>query len=169
MAEYFPLVFDAAHWWLNVAPRLLAEFPAAKIVGLMRETDTCVESFLRMQGRGAGSMNNWAPPDNVVWRPTRWDPTYPKYPLPFGVQAGSEEAYLAKTAMITRYVTEYNQALSALAAAHEHRVLLIRTEDLNAPTTASRLRAFVGHEVTMPAQSLNVGNDNDGAQRECWY
>ncbi len=114
-------------------------------------------------------MNNWAPPENGVWRPAPWDPTYPKYPLPAGIAPGTDQAYATKQMMITRYVTEYNQSLSALAAAQAARVMLIRTEALNDETTAARLRMFVGQKITMPSRPLNVGNNAEGAQPDFWY
>jgi hypothetical protein len=169
LADYFPVVFDAAHWWLNVCPRLLAEFPRSKLIGLVRDTESCVQSFLRFQGQGLGSMNNWAPPENGVWRTAHWDPTYPTYPLPSGIRPGTDEAYAAKKMMITRYVNEYNRSLIAMAAAQTQRVLLIRMEALNESTTATQLRTFVGADVTMPARSLNVGNNKEGAQPDFWY
>ncbi len=169
LADYFPVVFDAAHWWLNTCPRIFIEFSRSKLIGLVRETEPCVQSFLKFQGRGFGSMNNWAPPENGVWKPSLWDPTYPKYALPAGIAPNTDEAYTLKTMMITRYITEYNQSLSAMAAAQPQRVMLIRTEALNDPVTTTRLRNFVGLDVTMPAKSLNVGNDDEGAQREFWF
>jgi len=169
LVDYFPLVFDAAHWWLKLHPRLFVEFPRSKMIGLVRETDTCVQSFLKFQGSGSGSMNNWAPADNGLWRTALWDPTYPKYPVPAGIVPDTDEAQAAKTMMITRYVTDYNQALRTFAAAQPQRVLLIRTEALNEPTTATRLQNFVGANVTMPARSLNVGNDREGSQRDFWF
>ena len=169
LVDYYPLVFDAAHWWLNVCPRLLVEFPRTKLIGLMREIEPCVQSFLKFQGRGSGSINNWAPPENGIWRTSLWDPTYPKYALPAGIVPDTDEAFRSKTMMITRYVTEYNQSLSVMAATQAERVMLIRTEALNDPVTTTRLRTFVGVDVTMPARSLNVGNDREGTQREFWY
>ena len=169
LVDYFPLVFDAAHWWLNIYQRVFAEFPKSNLIGLVRETEPCVQSFLKFQGRGSGSMNNWAPPENGVWRTAHWDPTYPKYAVPAGIVADTDEAEMSKTMMITRYVTEYNQSLSVMAAAQSERVMLIRTEALNDPITAKRLRTFVGVDVTMPAKSLNVGNDSEGSQREFWF
>lgn len=169
LADYFPVVFDAAHWWLNVCPRFLTEFPNSKLIGLVRDMDKCVTSFLKFQGRGFGSANHWAPPNNGVWRTAHWDPAFPAYAISAGIQPGTDDAYNAKKLMVARYVTEYNQSLSALAGAHAQRVMLIRTESLNEQTTAARLRSFVGLDVTMPARSLNVGNNNEGAQPECWF
>ena len=169
LADYFPMVFDAAHWWLNVCPRLLAEFPRTRLIGLVRDTTTCVQSWLNLQGQGPGSKNNWAPPGNGIWRTVQWDPTFPTYPVPAGIEPGTDRACAAKRMMITRYVTEYNQSLNELALAHPQRVMLIRTEKLNEPSTAARLRAFVGFEVTMPARSFNVSNNQEGIQPEFWY
>jgi hypothetical protein len=170
LADYFPLVFDAAHWWLNACPRVLTEFPRSKLIGLVRETETCVQSWLKFQGRGWGSKNNWAPPENGVWRTVQWDPTFPAYPMPADIRRDTDdEEYKSKKMMITRYVTEYNRSLGEMAVAQPKRVMLIRTEALNEPITATRLRAFVGADVTMPARSFNVGNNQEGIQPEFWY
>ena len=114
-------------------------------------------------------MNNWAPPNNGVWRPAPWDPNYPKYPVPPGIVPGTEQAHASKKMMITRYVTEYNRSLSELAAAQAPRVMLIRTEALSDETTVERLRMFVGLKVAMPVRPLNVGNNTEGAQPDFWY
>ena len=34
LADYYAVVFDASHWWLNVLRRFFAEFPEGKAIGL---------------------------------------------------------------------------------------------------------------------------------------
>lgn len=169
LTDYFPLVFDAAHWWLNLSPRVFSEFPNAKVIGLIRETEPCARSFLKHHDQGSDVINHWAPPENGVWRTHLWDPAYPKYEMPANLAPQSEEALQAKIAMITRYVTEYNQSLRALQSPQPQRVLLIRTEALNDPQTATQMRELVGVDVSMPAKSLNVGNDTEGSHQKFWF
>lgn len=159
LADYHSVVFDAAHWWLNVLGRFFAEFPEGKVVGLARDTETCVQSFLRIQVRGPGAFNHWAPPDSDIWRTHEWDPSYPSYPVPLDLLPN---VAAAKVAMIERYVNEYNQTLRSLAQAFPDRVLLIRTEDLNDPDTMTRISALVGLPLSMPAAALNAGTIHDG-------
>ena len=100
-------------------------------------------------------MNNWAPPNNGVWRPVQSDPNFPNYPIPTGIRPGTEdEAYKSKKMMITRYVTEYNRSLDEIAVAQPQRVMLIRTEALNERDTATRLRIFVGADVDDAGQII---------------
>ncbi len=165
LAGYFSVVFDAAHWWLNVAPRFLAEFPQGKIIGLHRQTGSCVQSFMHVKGRGRGSENHWAPPGNPIWATNWWDPTYPSYSIPLATNFDPDTA---KAALIERYVSDYNGTLKSLAAASPNRVLLVRTEELSEPATAVRLSALLNVPVTMPQKLFNVGNtlDSDrGAQQ----
>ena len=168
LTQYFSVVFDAAHWWLNLQQRIFAAFPDSKLIGLVRETDSCVSSILKFQGRGAGSLNYYATPHNGLWRPGLWDPTYPSYSVPAGVLPGSDEAFATKRAMITQYVADYNRELTALADRHPQRVLIVRTEALNAPETNQRLSDFVGRPIVMPA-ARNVGNNVEGARPEFWF
>lgn len=168
LSQYFRLVFDAAHWWLNLHARIFAEFPESKLVGLVRETDHCVASILKFQGRGPGSYNYYAAPHNGLWRPGLWDPTYPSYAAPPGVLPGSDEAFAAKRAMIVQYVTDYNRELAALADRQPDRVLLVRTETLDAPETSRQLSEFAGRQITMPP-AKNVGNNVEGARPEFWF
>ncbi len=166
LADYHAVVFDAAHWWIRILDRVFAEFPGAKVIGLARDTESCVESFLRFQGRGLKSSNHWAPPNNGIWMTQIWDPAYPTYVLPPGPRPNANEADAIKAAMIARYVTEYNQTLAALAAAQPQRVAVIRTEAMNQPDTVDRLRALLGMPLEMPSQALNVGNNKEGRARE---
>jgi hypothetical protein len=169
LADYFPLVFDAAHSWFRVMDRFFAEFPNGKVIGLARDTQPCVQSYLKFQGRGRGSANHWAPHDNGIWIAQAWDAVYPSYPVPPGLVPGTEAAYATKAAMIAQYVTEYNQALTALAEAEPHRVALIRTEAMNDPATAQRIAALVNQPLVMPQVALNVGTNADGAQHTFWF
>jgi hypothetical protein len=159
LAAYHAVVFDAAHWWLNVLERFFAEFPDAKVVGLVRETESCVQSFLNVKGRGAGSINHWASPANGIWVSNLWDPVYPHYPVPLDAPRDPEGA---KAALVRRYVDEYHQALHGLSAAHPGRILLIRTEELSDSATSTRLSAHVGFPVTIPNAALNAGTVSDG-------
>jgi hypothetical protein len=168
LTQYCAIVFDAAHWWTRVLDRFFAEFPGGKVVGLVRETDSCVRSFLKFQGRGQGSTNHWAPPHNELWQTTAWDPTYPCYPVPPEVMPGTDESYATKVAMVTRYVSEYNQSLRSLVETDPRRILLVNTEEMNEAATEERLSAFVGERVRMPSVALNVGTNLDGAQPYRW-
>jgi hypothetical protein len=157
LREYYAVVFDASHWWLNSLERVFAEFPNAKAIGLYRQTQACVRSYMSIKGRGPGSTNHWVPPANGIWNTSPGDPSYPTYPVPSNA-AGEPDA--AKAAVIERYVIEYNQALQALAARLPERLLLLRTEDLNAAETAARLTDLLGMPIVIP-QALNVGGTAD--------
>jgi hypothetical protein len=162
LADYYSLVIDASHWWLNVLDRLLVEFPNGKVVAVHRAIEPCVTSFLNTKGKGLNSMNHWAPAGNSHWCAANWDPTYPSYPLPPGALADPDAV---KAMMIERYVREYNEALELLAATRAGRVILIRTEELSDAATVNRLSDFTGQRVVMPSRSLNVGGTDDSAKR----
>ncbi len=169
LADYFPIVFDAIHSWLRVLDRFFTEFPDGRIIGQIRDTDACVQSYLKFQGRGRGSANFWAPHNNGVWVAQTWDAAYPSYPVPPGLVAGTEAAENARLEMVTRYVTEYNQALSALAQSDPQRVLLVRTEEMNDPETAQRISEHINQPIVVPTSALNVGTNTDGAQQSFWF
>jgi hypothetical protein len=158
LVQYYGIVFDACHGWLNVLPRLFGEFPGLKVIGLYRDVEPCVASFLRQKGLGKQTINHWATLGNGIWTTSPGDPWYPTYAVPNSLLADPDAA---KRAMIWRYVTEYNQALQETAAAHHDRVLLVRTEELSDPQTAARMSQFLGFELRMPAKSLNVGDAKD--------
>jgi hypothetical protein len=159
LADYFSLVFDASHWWLNAIDRVFAQFPDSKAIALVRDTASCVKSFVHIKGKGTGTLNHWALPDNGIWMPSTGDPAYPSFSVSAALLSSLEAA---KAAMIERYVTEYNDALSSLATASAGRVLLVRTEELNDPATTARISGVLGAPLTMPDASLNVGNTADG-------
>ncbi len=168
LSDYFPLVFDAAHWWIHLLDRVFAEIPAARVIGLVRDDEACARSFLKIQGRGRQSLNHWAPPNNGLWITHAWDPAFPTYPVPPDVLPDTDEAFATKYAMILRYVREYNQTLASLAERHANRILLVRTEQLSEPATTDRLRNFAGVPLTVPVQGYNVGHADDGAKPNSW-
>jgi hypothetical protein len=163
LADFHAVVFDASHWWLNVLGRFLGEFPHGRVIALVRETESCVRSFLQVKGRGAGTINHWAPAENGIWASTLGDPTYPEYAIDERLRSDPDAA---KTAMIQRYVIQYNAALESLAAAYPDRVVRLRTEQLSSPGTAERLSALFGVPVTLPDAPLNVGTTVDSEKSQ---
>jgi hypothetical protein len=160
LLEYFAVVCDASYWWLNARGRLWAEFPEAKLVGLVRETQSCVESFMKQKGFGAGSLNHWAPAGSGIWRTAPLDPCLPKYAVPETAAADPDGA---KRAMIARYVSDYNKELAAIAAADPQRMLIVRMEELGEPASCARIGGFLGLALA-PRAALNVGTTADGDQ-----
>lgn len=161
LSQYFSVVFDAAYWWLNSRERIFDEFPDAKVIALCRETPSCVESFMARKGSGKGSLNHWAPRGNTIWATSPGDPSLPSYEIADSLLADPDAA---KRAMLTRYVTEYNEALDRLAVADPQRVIVVHTEDLNDAKTYGRISDFLGIEVQMPDAALNVGASKDSAR-----
>jgi hypothetical protein len=166
LAQYFPVVFDAAHWWLNAAPALVAAFPDLRFVGLIRDPDATTRSFLAIKGIGPGSFNHWVAADDGPWRASVWDHTYPDYPHPplIGPADGS-----VKAALIGRYVREYHASLAALQRRWPDRALLLRTEDLSSARAQRRLYTFIGAgRGILRDLRLNTSTIDDGA-RNYWY
>jgi hypothetical protein len=166
LTQYFAVVFDASYWWLNARERIFREFPQAKPIGLYRDTQSCVESFMAQKGSGKGSLNHWAPPDNGIWATSTGDPCLPSYPLP---ETSAVDPDGAKRSMLERYVGEYNDALARLAESMPERVLLARTEELNSAETYARMSDFVGFELPRPEAALNVGTSADGIKPEMTF
>jgi hypothetical protein len=159
LANFFPLVFDAAHWWLNPLETFFSHFPEAKVIGLHRDEDACVRSFMKIKGLGPGSLNHWAPPGNAIWKSNNWDPTYPTYQLPMHSQKNSDDA---KKEMIGRYVRDYNSQLTELAGRFPDRVLLVQTEELGKSIVQKKIFDFIGLLGTLMDINLNVGTIGDG-------
>jgi hypothetical protein len=157
LADYFALVFDASHWWLNVIGRFFTEFPEGQVIGLHRDTQATVKSYMNIKGNGRGSMNHWALPDNDIWRTNLWDPSYPSYPVNADLLSDPDGA---KAEHIERFVTEYNQTLKSLAEADPRRMILVPTEALNDRATTDRLSKFLGMPLKMPS-AMNVGGTED--------
>ena len=149
LRQYCSLVFDAAHWWLNVTDKLFAMFPDAKVVGLYRDLEPCVRSFMHVKGGGTNSINHWAPPDSGIWQLNNWDPAYPTYRIPDSAQTNPDRA---KARLIRRYIYEYNRDLNSLADRFRGRIMLIRTEKLGRRSEQQRLFRFVG----LPGRPMRV-------------
>ena len=153
LADYFSLVCDVSHWWLNVLDSFFTHFPAGKIIGLIRDVDECAISFMRIRDYGWGSWNHWVPYGNGIWIAHFWDPTYPTYPVPSYSWINPDRA---KYELIARYVREYNARLVALAEQNPARIMLVRTEELSEPATQRRIFSFVNVNGRVSAIKLNV-------------
>ena len=166
LRQYFPLVFDAAHWWLNAVPELVAAFPEVRFVGLVREEEATVHSFLTIKGVGRGSWNHWVAPGSGPWRRSVWDFAYPHYPLPKLTGPGDGRI---KAGLVRRYVHEYNAAMTKLAAEAPDRMLTLRTEELGAVKARRRLYDFIGAGAgTYDDLRLNTQHAGDG-DADYWF
>ncbi len=159
LTEYFALVTDVSHWWLNVFDQLRAQFPQAKAVGVSRDLVSCARSFMKVKGVGRGSYNHWVPYQNGLWAAAQWDPTYPTYAMPEISEADPDGA---KFSLITRYVSEYNEALKELAKRAPEAVMLVRSEELSEAATQHAIFDFAGVRGRVANVQLNVGTIADG-------
>jgi hypothetical protein len=165
LRDYFPLVADSTHWWLNALGPFFDAFPDAKAIGLARDTDPCVKSFLTIRSKNR-DFNHWVVPHNRIWHCDSWHPTYPSYELPKGARRDSAAA---KRDLIRRYVVEYNDKLRAIAAARPDRLLVLRTEELDAPESRDKISDHIGFPVSAPSLRLNHGTIEDSTAGFNWY
>jgi hypothetical protein len=159
LCEYYSLVADVSHWWLNVLDTFFQHFPNSRAVGLVRDIDECAKSFMRVKGYGRGSLNHWVSHGNGIWVTSSWDPAYPSYPVPAYAQDAVDRA---KFDLIRRYIGEYNDRLAAAAQRLPDRVLLLRTEELNRPATQKRIFEFAGVQGRTVKLKLNVRDFSEG-------
>lgn len=159
LSKYFSLVADVSHWWINVLEEVFDNFPDAKVVGLLRDVDSCVKSFMQIKGFGRGSYNHWVPYGNGIWAAAQWDPTYPTYAVPDGCGSDPDAA---KSGLIARYVREYNEKLRFIASRAPGRVLLVRTEELNSASALASIFDFIGRNGQVTGIQRNVGTTVDG-------
>lgn len=163
LADHYAVVADVSHWWLNALETLLAHFPDAKAVGLFRNLDKCVVSFMRIKGYGRGSFNHWAPRGNGIWKPNVWDRTYPTYPLDGDAAADPDRV---KQEMITRYVIAYNDRLREYAERRPDQVMLVATEDFGTPDIQQSVLERIGASGMPLKQKLNVRSTEDGMSED---
>ena len=159
LAEYFSLVADVSHWWLNALDSFFHQFPDIKVVGMFRNVDKCAKSFMTIKRYGSGSWNHWVPYGNGIWASHSWDPTYPTYAVP---DNSSKNPDNAKYGLIARYVREYNAQLTLLAARRPKQVMLIRTESLSDPAIQMAIFDFAGVSGRVSKSKLNVHSVTDG-------
>jgi hypothetical protein len=162
-SQYFPLVADCSHWWINLLDPVFDAFPHSKAIGLYRDTEACVRSWMQVS---PADINHFVPPYNRVWMADRWDPLYPHYEMPEGARRDPRGA---KEHVVRRYVRDYNERLHALAARLPDRVLLLRTEELDLPQTRETVSRFIGLPVGLRSLRLNVGVDSDSASVDDMY
>jgi hypothetical protein len=162
-SRHFPIVADCSHWWINVVDTVFAAFPSSKAIGLYRDTDACVRSWVRVTH---ADTNHFVPPHNRIWLTDRWDRLYPHYDMPDGARRNPRQA---KEQLIRRYVVEYNERLHALAARLSDRMLLLRTEELDLAATRRRISEFVGLPVGLSEMRLNVRRQTDSPSADDHY
>ena len=166
LSLYFPLVADVSHWWINALDEVFRHFPDTKVVGVFRNLDSCVKSFMRIKGFGRGSYNHWVPYGNGIWAAAQWDPTYPTYAIP---ERAERDPDGSKSLLITRYVREYNEKLHSIASREPKKVLLVRTEELNDAAVQATIFHFVGLGGRVTKSARNVGTTEDGRRTEYKY
>ena len=163
LTNYYSLVSDVSHWWLNAADRVFGEFPEAKAIGLIRDPDDCAKSFMPIQGFGKGSFNPWAAPGNSLWRAGQWDPSYPSYSIPNYAEKKPDRA---KLELITLYVKEYNARLEQIARMEPGKVKLVRTEELSDVSVQEEIFEFTNACGQTSNWKLNVRNTADGKENQ---
>jgi hypothetical protein len=163
LSRYFPVVFDCSHWWLNMLDIVFRALPSAKAIAMHRETEACVASISRIT---PGRSNRMVVPYNHIWPSQLWDATHPSYEVP---RDAKREPRQAVTELIRRYVTEYNDRLHEIAASMPERVLLLRTEELDAPETRTKISQFLGVSVSNAAVHKNLGGVDDSESGTWWY
>lgn len=152
LSWYHPVTFSCAFYNLGMLDTFLERFPEGKVIGTYRETESCARSFFAITG---SDTNRWVAPHNGIWSGSIWDPLFPNYPIPVGARRNRDEVKLAH---ITRYVVEYNSKLKLYAERFPQRLLVVRTEELDTPSTRRRISEFLGTPVTTSSLRLNVGS-----------
>lgn len=168
LLDHFPVVFDAAHWWLNAAETMLEAFPDLRLVALMRDPDACARSFLEVKGTGPGSLNHWTDHDGHYWKPALWDSLYPSYQANEFAEAPSDFADAEAVGrlqfeMVRRYAADYNDAVRAWQEALEDKILVVPTDQLSDPACQERIYRFIGVEGGPFAAVRNRGTLDDGS------
>lgn len=166
LLDYFPVVFDAAHWWLNPVEDLLQAFPDLRLVALMRDPDGCAESFLRVKGVGPGSINHWADHDGRYWKPALWDTLYPSYDVTDFAAAPPDfedpnAVRRLQFDMVRRYAADYNAALLAWKEALEDKLLVVPTDSLSDRECQRKIYDFIGIEGEFFEAVRNRGTTDD--------
>jgi hypothetical protein len=160
LRPYVTLVFDAAHWWINVVDPLLERFPDAKFIGLIRDVEACVQSFIGVKG----SINHWVPPRSGVWATNVWDPAYPSYsgayPSYEGIAATGDVDEIRRS-LIHRYVADYYARLDSMAATLPS-FLPVRLDEFDAGHSRARIFSFIGMTGGALPLRLNVRSLADG-------
>ena len=110
--------------------------------------------------------NQWAAPHNHIWHCDSWHPTFPTYELPKDARRNKDSV---KRDLGRRYIVEYNDTLRAIAAARPDRLLVVRTEELDAPASRQKISDHIGCPVAMEAVRLNTGSLDDSAEGVNWF
>lgn len=150
LSWHFPLTVNSGYYYLWVLDEFFDRFPEGKAIGAYRATEPCASSWFNIVPRWS---NRWVSSHNGIWGATAWDPTLPKYPIPDGAHRDPDEV---KRDHIRRYIVEYNDKLKSYADRFPERFLLVRTEDLDEPSTRTCISDFLGASVTMSSVRLNV-------------
>ncbi len=163
LTRYFPVVFDWSSWWLGQAETIGREFPNYKVIGISRDIDTVVRSFMRIT---EARENSHAPLHNGIWVATRWSPTREAIALSDDAR---RNPHAAKETQYRRAVTDYEARMAALAARLGDRFLQLRTEALDELATREKVGAFLGLGGPISLARRNVGSAHDSSSGELWF
>ena len=161
--RYVPLIADCAHWWINLLEKIFSAFPDSKAIGVSRDTDECVQSWMRVS---PADVNHFVAGHNWIWPTDRWDPLYPHYELPPNARQNPTQA---KETLTRRYIEEYNNRMRLLASRLPDRILLLSTHDLDSPHARARISEFLQLSVGTDQIRHNVGLDSDPASVDGFY
>ncbi|HUK57676.1 MAG TPA: hypothetical protein VLV50_00490 [Stellaceae bacterium] len=162
LTQYFPAVFDWSSWWLGQAEAIGREFPNYRAIGISRDVNAVVRSFMRIT---AASENSHAPMHNGIWMATRWSPTREAIPSP----DARHDPNAAKEAQYRRAVVEYEEHMATLAARLGNRFLQLRTEALDELATREKVGTFLGLGGPISLARRNVGSAHDSSSGELWF
>ena len=130
--ESFSLVGDVANFWLPYMPEIKRDFPGVKVVGLIRDMESYVDSAMRKTG-GEDGPNFWGGHGG-------WSFVFPLFP---GVP---------KRRAIELYWGAYNARIRQEAG------FIMRTEDLSDESAQDELFRFLGiRDHVHRFDRLNVG------------
>ena len=163
LSAYFPVVADCSVWWINLMETVSQALPTTRAIGVYRETEACIRSWIKLS---VASFNPFAIPHNGIWQSYRDYPCYPHYELPENARKNPDAA---RESLIRRYLTDYNNRLKALAERMPERILLLRTEELSAPSTLRAISQFLGLRIAEVPIHRNLGRMEDNFENDFWF
>lgn len=164
LVDYFEVVFDAAHWWINLVDLIGRNIEQVKFIILRRPAHQCAISFNNLGRHDGVYINNWAPPGSPAWTVGPWNQTYPTYDVPAHLSRDE-----AKLVMTLEYVNSYYDACGKLSDQVGANAISVDTETLSSTLVQRDIFDFAECAGVGGDFWLNRQNYIEGASAEWLY
>ena len=149
--ENLKFIGDTGMYFLPYIDKIIHKYPNVKIIGLEREKEDVVTSFLKKtEGR-----NHWYSHNGNGWEiDNRWDPCFPKYQI------------REKRKAIEKYYDDYISTTNDLKLRYPNNIKIWNLSSFNSSKTKNEILDFISYDNNRTIEKEFKKNTKLKSQRE---